>query len=175
MSGEDKDGGGDEFVIRPAEEPDLEDIAGIYRQHVYRSDATSDFVAQPPTYWAARMQSTVSGDHIIVAQPTAGGRIVGYAYSAPFRPRPAYRFTRETSVYLSAQAAGKGLGTRMYDDLLRRLREDGMHTAIALITMPNPGSEKLHLKMGFENIGVMKEAGKELGEWRDAGWFQLML
>jgi phosphinothricin acetyltransferase len=112
---------------------------------------------------------------MIVAEPSGGGRIVGYAYSAPFRTRPAYRFTRETSVYLSAQAAGKGLGTRLYEDLLARLRNDGMHTAIALITMPNPGSEKLHRKMGFESVGVMKEAGRELGEWRDAGWFQLML
>jgi phosphinothricin acetyltransferase len=164
-----------EFTIRAAEEPDLEDIAAIYRQHVYGGDATSDFVAQPPTYWAARMQSTVSGDHILVAEPDDGGRIVGYAYSAPFRQRPAYRFTRETSVYLSAQAAGKGLGTRLYEELLQRLRDDDMHTAIALITMPNKGSEKLHLRMGFENIGVMREAGRELGEWRDAGWFQLML
>jgi L-amino acid N-acyltransferase YncA len=165
----------EEFLVRAAEEPDLEDIAAIYRRHVYGSDATSDLVAQPPTYWAARMQSTASGDHILVAQPADGGRIVGYAYSAPFRPRPAYRFTREVSVYLSAQAAGKGLGTRLYEELLTRLRDDDMHTAIALVTMPNPGSEKLHRRMGFEKIGVMKEAGRELGEWRDAGWFQLML
>ena len=170
--------GEDEFEIRPAEERDLEEIAAIYRQHVYGSDATSDFIAQPPTYWAGRIQSHVPGDHIVVAAPVGpvdGDGIVGYAYSAPFRPRPAYQFTRETSVYLSAAAAGKGLGTRLYDDLLARLREDEMHTAIALVTLPNEGSEKLHLKLGFEQVGVMRETGREFGEWRDSGWFQLML
>ena len=79
--------------------------------------------------------------------------MVGYAYSSSYRPRPAYARTREVSVYLDASARGRGVGRALYDDLLGRLRADGVHQVLAVIALPNDASEALHRACGFERVG----------------------
>jgi L-amino acid N-acyltransferase YncA len=101
--------------------------------------------------------------------------VVGFAYSSAYRPRPGYRLTRETSVYLSEDARGQGLGRRMYDDLLDLLRADGIHVALALIALPNPASVALHEACGFEHLGTMREVGWKFDRWLDTAWYQLVL
>ena len=104
-----------------------------------------------------------------------GGAVVGYAYSASYRTRPAYARTRETSVYLAADAVGQGLGRALYDDLLARLRADGMHIALAVIALPNPASEALHRAYGFERVGVLPEVGYKFDRWIDTAFWALQL
>jgi phosphinothricin acetyltransferase len=101
--------------------------------------------------------------------------VLGYSYSASYRPRPAYALTRETSVYLAADARGRGLGRALYDALLPRLRDDGVHTAVALIALPNDASLALHRACGFAEIGVLRGVGRKFARWVDTAWFQLML
>ncbi len=101
--------------------------------------------------------------------------MVGYAYSSSYRPRPAYRHTRETSVYLDPAAQGQGLGRRLYDDLLAGLRADGVHQVVALIALPNPASQALHRACGFTSAGVLREVGHKFGRWIDTEWWQLTL
>lgn len=160
-------------VIRPATAADLPMIQAIYDHQV--QTATSTFHTEPPPidYWEGRLSSTEVGDHLLVAE--VEGEVLGYAYSSAYRPRPAYARTRETSVYLAAGAGGRGLGRALYDDLLDRLRDDGVHAVLAVVALPNPASEALHRACGFERVGVLPEVGFKLGRWIDTGLWALRL
>jgi phosphinothricin acetyltransferase len=159
--------------VRPATTADLPGAAAVYDQQVRTGISTFDLEAPPVAYWEHHLTSTEPGDHFLVADD--GGAIVGFAYSSAYRPRPGYRLTRETSVYLSEGARGQGLGRRMYDDLLGRVRADGIHVVLALVALPNPASVALHEACGFEHLGTMREVGRKFDRWLDTAWYQLVL
>jgi phosphinothricin acetyltransferase len=161
------------MVIRPAAEADLPAVKAIYDHQVLTGTATFDLDPPALDYWHSRLDSTHRGDHLLVA--TEDGAVLGYAYSASYRPRPAYARTRESSVYLAADAVGRGVGRELYDALLARLRADGMHTVLAVIATPNPASEALHRSCGFERVGVLPEVGHKFGRWIDTGLWALVL
>ena len=148
-------------------------VAAIYDEQVRVGISTFDLEPPPVSYWEHHLDSTGPGDHFLVADDA--GAIVGFAYASAYRPRPGYRLTRETSVYLSDGARGQGLGRRMYDDLLERVRADGIHVALALVALPNPASVALHETCGFQHLGTMREVGRKFDRWIDTAWFQLML
>jgi phosphinothricin acetyltransferase len=160
--------------IRPATRRDLPAVAAIYDHEVRTDVSTFDLEPPPPEVWEARLASTVPGDHLLVAESATEG-VLGYAYSAPYRTRAAYLHTRETSVYLAEAARGRGLGRRLYDDLLPRLAADGVHTAVALIALPNPASEALHRSTGFRHVGTLTEVGYKFGRWIDTAWWERRL
>ena len=159
--------------VRVATELDLAAVAAIYEREVRAGVATFD--EEPPTTdtWLAKRRCIDPGDHFLVAD--IDGSVIGYAYSTAYRTRTAYRHTRETTVYVAPDATGQGVGRALYDDLLARLRADGMRTALAAIALPNPGSIALHEAVGYHQLGVMREVGFKLGRWIDVGWWQLML
>jgi phosphinothricin acetyltransferase len=159
--------------VRAATDADLAGAAAIYDAEVRAGISTFDLEPPPLSYWQHRLDSTEPGDHFLVAHD--GGEIVGFAYSSAYRPRPGYRLTRETSVYLAEGARGQGLGRRLYDDLLGRLDADGIHVALALIALPNPASVALHVACGFEHLGTMREVGRKFDRWLDTAWYQLVL
>jgi phosphinothricin acetyltransferase len=159
--------------VRAARDADLPGAAAIYDEQVRVGISTFDLEPPPPSYWQHHLASTEPGDHFLVADD--GREIVGFAYSSAYRPRPGYRLTRETSVYLSAGARGQGLGRRLYDDLLGRVRDDGIHVVLALVAMPNPASVALHEACGFEHLGTMREVGRKFDRWLDTAWYQLVL
>ncbi|MEZ5194433.1 MAG: N-acetyltransferase family protein [Nocardioides sp.] len=128
---------------------------------------------RPAAYWHERLASTQPGDHLLVAE--VAGQVLGYAYSSSYRPRPAYQHTRETSVYLTEGARGRGLGRLLYDDLLARLTAAGVHTAVALVALPNDPSEALHRATGFRHVGTMTEVGYKFGRWVDTAWYEKRL
>ena len=152
--------------MRPAESADLPRIAAIYDEQVRTAVSTFDLEPRPPSYWEARLASTEPGDHLLVAS-LPDLPVAGYAYSSSYRPRPAYRRTREVSVYLDASARGRGLGRALYDDLLDRLVADGVHQVLAVIALPNPASEALHRACGFTQVGVLPEVGWKFDRWID--------
>lgn len=160
-------------AVRTATSEDLPRVASIYDEQVRVGISTFDLEPPPVSYWAHHLESTEPGDHFLVADDV--GEIVGFAYSSAYRPRPGYRLTRETSVYLSDGARGKGLGRRMYDDLLARVRADGIHVVLALVALPNPASIALHEACGFEHLGTMREVGRKFDRWLDTAWYQLVL
>ena len=157
-------------TIREARVTDLGAVADIYTYESLHAYSTFETEPRPDGYWEAKLAGT---DPFVVAE--VGAQVVGFAYASPFRDRPAYHRTRETSVYLHRDARRNGLGTRLYDELLRLLREDGFHTALALIALPNPGSVRLHEKHGFTLAGTMREVGDKQGRLIDVATFQLML
>jgi phosphinothricin acetyltransferase len=159
--------------VRPATKADLLGASAIYDEQVRHGISTFDLEPPPTTYWEHRLASREPGDHFLVADHD--GEIVGFAYSSEYRPRPGYRLTRETSVYLGEQARGQGLGRRMYDDLLDRVRADGIHVALAIVALPNPASVALHEACGFEHLGTMREVGWKFDRWLDTAWYQKVL
>jgi L-amino acid N-acyltransferase YncA len=160
-------------LVRPAGDADLAAVAAVYDEQVRTGISTFDLESPGLAYWQHLRASTERGDHFLVAE--RDGEVVGFAYASSYRPRPGYRLTRETSVYLSEPARGRGLGRLLYDDLLGRLRQDGMHVALALIALPNPASVALHEACGFEHLGTMREVGRKFDRWLDTAWYQLVL
>lgn len=160
-------------VVRPATPGDVPAISQIYGYAVRQSVATFDVTDPPLDYWQEKLSSDEPGDHIIVVADA--GTVVGYAYSSRFRPRPGYARTRETSVYLTPEAVGRGLGRRAYSHLLSLLREDRMHCAVAVVAEPNPASVALHESLGFELVGILRDVGRKFDRWVDTRWYQLSL
>jgi len=163
-----------DVMIRPAVRGDLSDIAAIYNHEIANSTATFDL--EPPTaaYWEDRLAGKHEGDHLLVAVD-ADEDVVGYAYSWSYRPRPAYDLTRETSIYLDPSVRGRGIGRRLYPALLTAMAASGVHTAVALVALPNSGSVALHKRCGFEHVGTMREVGFKFGQWVDVEWYQKLL
>jgi phosphinothricin acetyltransferase len=160
-------------TVREATEADLAAAAAIYDEQVRTGISTFDLESPGLGYWQHRLASAEPGDHFLVAE--TDGEVLGFAYSSSYRPRPGYRLTRETSVYVAEAARGQGLGRTLYDALLARLRSDGMHVALALVALPNPPSVALHETCGFEHLGTMREVGWKFDRWLDTAWYQLLL
>ncbi|KQW42970.1 hypothetical protein ASC77_21940 [Nocardioides sp. Root1257] len=160
-------------VVRRATEADLPAIAAIYDVEVLHGIST--FATEPSTldYWRERLDSTHPGDHVLVA--TDADEVIGYAYSGSYRPRAAYAHTRETSVYLAATARGRGVGRLLYDELLGLMRSDGVRLVVAVIALPNGGSQGLHRACGFERAGVLHDVGRKFERWIDTELWELRL
>lgn len=159
---------------RPATPADVDALNAIYGHAVHTSTATFDITAPPADYWLTRIRSVEPGDHVMVANHD-DGPVLGFAYSGVFRPRPAYRFTRETSIYLAPEVTGRGLGGALYAVLLDLLRADGMHLAVAVVAGPNAASHALHRSAGFQEVGTLREVGRKFDRWVDTTWYQLGL
>lgn len=160
-------------LVRPALAADLPAIAEVYDHQVRSGVATFDLEPQGTAYWEQRLAGLGPGDHLLVAEEDAV--VLGYAASSAYRPRPAYARTREVSVHLADAARGRGVGSALYDDLLARLRGDGVHTVLAVVALPNPASRALHRRCGFEPAGVLREVGFKHGRWIDTELWQLVL
>jgi len=159
--------------LRAATPDDAAAIADIYARFV-RETAVS-FETEPPDEAAIRGRIEAGGDlypWLVAEEEEEEGVLLGYAYAARFRDRPAYRFVVETSVYLRAGAEGRGLGRQLYEPLLAMLEAAGFTQAIAAITLPNDASVRLHERLGFERAGTYRQVGWKLGAWHDVGLWQ---
>lgn len=103
------------------------------------------------------------------------GLITGYAYASPHRERAAYRWSVDVSAYVRDGHRRSGVGRALYTKLFEIVRSQGHYTALAGVTLPNPGSVGLHEAMGFELIGVYRNIGYKCGAWHDVAWYQLPL
>jgi L-amino acid N-acyltransferase YncA len=157
--------------LRAATPDDSAAIAEIYAPFVTGSSVS--FETEPPDGSAMRDRMESGGGlYPWLVGEAEDGSLLGYAYAARFRDRPAYRFAVETSVYLRAGASGRGLGRRLYEPLLARLEEQGFTQAIAAITLPNEASVCLHERLGFERAGTYRQVGWKFGAWHDVGLWQ---
>ena len=161
-------------MIRAATPADLGAIAAIYAHYVEHTAITFDFAPPPAATWERRLAAAAGRGHPwLVAE--ASGAVAGYASAGPFRDRPAYDRTAETSIYLRHDAGGRGLGRALYAALLDELTTRGFHLAVAGMTLPNPASRGLHRALGFEAVGTFDGVGHKFGRWWDVEFLQLRL
>ncbi|WP_135466103.1 GNAT family N-acetyltransferase [Crenalkalicoccus roseus] len=160
------------MLIRDAAPADIPAITAIYAHHVLHGTGTFEEV--PPT--EAEMGQRVAevqgqGWAWLVAEE--GEQILGYAYFQQFRPRSAYRFSGEDSVYVRDDVRGQGVGKALVAALLQRAEAAGFRQMFAVIgDVENVGSVGLHLSLGFRQVGVLRSAGVKFGRWVDVVFMQ---
>jgi len=158
------------LAIRDARQSDAEACAAIYAPYVNDTVITFEITPPSPAEMAERIVTAVRSHAWLVLEDE--GRIIGYAYGAPFKPRSAYRWSCEVSVYLEQGRRRTGSGRALYEALLNRLVARGFRTAVAGMTLPNDASVGLHQAMGFEPVGTYRRIGWKHGHWHDVAWVQ---
>ncbi|MBC8058991.1 MAG: N-acetyltransferase [Rhizobiales bacterium] len=163
------------LLIRPSTTADLPAITAIYAWNVLNGTGTFELEA-PDLTEMTRRRDDVLGKGLPWLAAERAGLVLGYAYANHFRPRKAYRFCLEDSVYLAADAQGQGLGRLLLAELLSRCEAIGARQMLAVIgDSKNLGSVGVHRTLGFEHIGVMKSAGWKFGRWLDVVFMQKAL
>jgi phosphinothricin acetyltransferase len=157
-----------DIVIRAATAADIPGIAAIYAEAV--TNGTATFELDPPDgrEMARRMADIRAGGfpYLVAA---AGGEILGYAYAAPYRTRPAYRFTVENSIYVARSAHRRGVGRRLLAGLIAACEADGLRLMVAVIgDSANTASIELHRAAGFQMVGTFRNVGFKFGRWLDS-------
>ena len=161
--------------IRPATEADLSVVTAIYHQAVRFGTAT--FEIDPPDLaeMTRRFRALTDGGFPYVVA-TLDGRVVGYAYAGAYRPRPAYRFTVENSVYLEPATHRRGIGLQLLRRLIAECEARGFRQMIAVIgDSANAGSIGVHSSAGFSMIGTHPNVGFKFGRWLDTVMMQRAL
>ena len=163
------------LLIRPSTLADLPAITAIYAHAVLHGTGTFELEAPDEAEMARRRDDVLSkGLPWLVAQ--ADDQVLGYAYANHFRPRRAYRFCLENSIYLAAQARGQGLGRLLLTELVGRCEAAGARQMLAVIgDADNAGSIGVHAALGFEHCGVLKAAGWKFDRWLDVVLMQRSL
>lgn len=155
------------LTLRPSSEQDLAAITVIYGHHVLHGTGT--FETTPPTeaeMTARRADVLARGLPWLVAEQH--GRVLGFAYCQWFKPRPAYRYSAEDSIYLHPDAAGKGIGRQLLTALMHQAEAAGVRKLIAVIgDSGNAGSIGVHRTLGFQQVGVIKSCGWKFDRWLD--------
>lgn len=154
-------------LIRPSRDEDLDALAHIYGHHVLHSTGT--FETTPPSVdeMAAR-RADVLGKGLPWLVIETGGEVRGFACGNWFKPRPAYRFSVEDSIYLAPDAAGQGLGKLLLAEWLAQCERAGVRKVMAVIgDSANAGSIGVHKALGFGQVGVVHSCGWKFGRWLD--------
>ena len=160
-------------MTRSATINDAQTIARIYNHYILETTAT--FQEQPISAEeiAKKIEEHMPDYPWLVFEEQ--NSILGYAYVTRWKDREAYQYTIESSIYLAPEAAGKQIGSKLYAELIKRLRKTEYHAIIAGIALPNDASVALHEKFGFEKVAHFKETGYKFGKWIDVGYWELML
>jgi L-amino acid N-acyltransferase YncA len=159
--------------LRIAREADAEGVAAIYAPMV--RDTAISFEVDPPDVdeMRRRIRSTLATHPWLVCADD--DEVRGYAYASRHRDRAAYRWSADVTVYVHAQARGRGIGSALYAALVPMLTRQGFRRAYAGITLPNHASVSLHESAGFTRLAVYAGVGWKLGAWHDVGWWERAL
>ncbi|HEY5552417.1 MAG TPA: GNAT family N-acetyltransferase [Opitutaceae bacterium] len=155
------------LVIRESREADIAAIQAIYAEHVLHGTATFEEVPPDSAEMARRRAAIVApGLPYLVAEEA--GRLIGFGYAGTYRPRSAYRFTVEDSIYLAPDCTGRGIGSALLAELIVRSTALGMRQMIAVIgDSANRASIRVHERHGFQMTGVLTNVGLKFGRWLD--------
>ncbi|MBZ5546906.1 MAG: GNAT family N-acetyltransferase [Acidobacteriia bacterium] len=161
-----------EVHIRPAARADLPRLTEIYNYYVVHTPVTFDvepYTVERREAWFAHF-GTAGRYRLLVADRDGG--VIGYAGTTRFRPKPAYETTVETTIYCAPDAAGKGVGSRLYAALFETLRGEDIHRFVAGYALPNPATAAIHARFGFKVVGVFSENGRKFGKYWDVCWVE---
>jgi L-amino acid N-acyltransferase YncA len=162
-------------AIRPATAADLPFVTEIYDHAVRFGTATFELIAPDLAEMTRRFGALMDGGFPYFVA-LLEGHVVGYAYAGAYRPRPAYRFTVENSVYLRPAIHRRGIGLQLLQRLIAESETRGYRQMIAVIgDSANAGSIGVHRKCGFQMIGTHPDVGFKFGRWLDTVMMQLAL
>ncbi len=155
------------LLVRDADEADMAQVQAIYRHYVLNGLATFEETEPSVAEMIARRASVLA---------EADRRVVGYSYATSYRPRPAYRYTIENSVYVAHDLHAQGVGTALLTTLIARCEAGPWRQMIAVIgNSGNTGSIALHAKFDFQPVGTLSSVGFKLGQWVDTVLMQKAL
>lgn len=162
-------------IIRPSRDSDIGAITAIYARHVL--EGTGTFEVDPPTPQdMANRRAEVLSRGLPYLAAESNGTVIGFAYCNWFKPRPAYRFSAEDSVYVSPLAHRSGVGRALLTELAAAAERAGVRKLIAVIgDSRNTGSIALHRAIGFEDAGVITACGWKFDQWLDVVMMQRAL
>ncbi len=156
------------IALRPAEDRDVARITAIYADHVLTGLASFE-VTPPDAAEIARRRAEVLARGLPYVVAEVAGAVVGYAYAAPYRLRPAYAYTVEDSVYVHREAVGRGVGRRLLERLISDCADRGYRQLLAVIgDSGNEPSIALHAACGFTRVGMLSAVGFKFGRWVDS-------
>lgn len=155
--------------IRPVTVDDAASLCAIYNPYVIDTVVSFEETPVAVADMERRIEDIATRYPWLVGEHD--GRIVGYAYAAPWNYRTAYRYTVESTIYLDAAVTGRGLGRTLYGALLGELETRGLKRVIGGIALPNPASVALHERLGFVKVGHLEAVGRKLGRWVDVGYW----
>ncbi|WP_432138489.1 MULTISPECIES: N-acetyltransferase family protein [unclassified Streptomyces] len=172
-----------EVLVRPGTEGDLEALTALCNHYVRETPITFDtaeFTPEERRPWL--LSHPEDGPYRLMVAATAdpagdSQEILGYATSSPFRAKPAYATSVETTIYLAPTSptggtlGGRGIGTLLYKALFATLAGEDLHRAYAGITQPNEASVRLHERFGFRHVGTYDEVGRKFGRYWDVAWY----
>ena len=155
-----------EVHIRAAKPEDIPVITRIYNEYILHSVASFEVEAVTEAEMLRRMQGIVPTCPYFVAE--VDGKVAGYCYAHPWKERPAYCHTLETTIYLAPAYTGKGIGRLLMERLMAECRAmPDCHALVACITAENKASCALHRKLGFRQVSCFKAVGRKFGRWLD--------
>ncbi|MFN4311573.1 MAG: GNAT family N-acetyltransferase [Ferrovibrio sp.] len=162
-------------IIRPSEEGDLPAIVAIYAHHVLHGFGSFEEVP-PDSIEMARRRGDILAKGFPYLAAELDGRVVGYAYASAYRPRIAYRFSVEDSIYVAPDAPRRGVGRALLSNLIARCTGLGYRQMVAVIgDTQNLGSIGLHAALGFRVVGTLPSIGYKHGRWVDSVFMQRAL
>ena len=162
--------------IRGASEADAGAVAAIYGHHVLHGLGTFEEAPPSETDMAGRIRGVLAHRLPYLVAEDDAGLIAGFAYASPFRPRAAYRYTAEDSVYIRPDVIGRGVGKALVAEVIAACEAMGLRQLVAVIgDSGNAGSIGLHRSLGFVQTGVSRGFGYKFGRWVDVVWMQKAL
>ncbi|MGV9392622.1 N-acetyltransferase family protein [Streptomyces olivaceus] len=166
-----------EVQVRPGSEDDLKALTDLYNHYVRETPITFDtepFAPEERRPWL--LSHPEDGPYRLrVATDADSQEILGYATSGPYRPKPAYATSVETTVYVAPHAGRRGIGSLLYASLFDALAGEDVHRAYAAVARPNEASARLHARFGFRHVGTYREVGRKFGRYWDVAWYERRL
>lgn len=159
--------------VRLATLSDAEAILEIYKPFVTDSVVTFEEVVPSVREFRQRMASILEECPYLVC--LMDGRIIGYAYASAYRSRSSYRWNREVTIYIHPDGQRKRIGTALYFALIEILKRQNFANLLAVVTLPNEGSARLHEHVGFKPCAVFNQVGYKMNQWHQVGWWELAL
>ena len=157
-----------ELLLRPTQETDVPAITGVYAEAVLTGTASYELDPPGEAEMTRRWRELTAGGYPHLAA-IRGGELAGFAYAGPYRPRPAYRYLVENSIYVAPERQGGGVGRALLSALIVECERRGFRQMIAVIGggTEHPASVGLHAALGFRPIGVIEGSGFKHGRWLD--------
>lgn len=150
-------------------------ILGILNDTIANSTAIYDYKPRVPESMVGWFKAKEQGDFPVLGVESHEGELLAFASYGTFRAWPAYKYTAEHSVYVHRNHRGRGLGSKLVQELIARAKTQGIHVLVGGIDASNETSIKLHERLGFVHAGTIRQAGFKFGRWLDLALYQLIL